>query len=123
MWVLGRLNRPFTIRTFPVVLRELIDEPMPGLAEKADRTTKASGESIIGSARSWFILERYRQSLRTLPWNAGELHSQVFRELETCAVDFALDVCMVQETKWTFDGNWSTPHYHFTHSAGEAKED
>ena len=30
---------------------------------------------------------------------------------------------MVQETKWTFDGNWSTPHYHFTHSAGEAKED
>ena len=33
---------------------------MPGLAEKADPTTKASGESIIGSARSWFELERYR---------------------------------------------------------------
>ena len=64
-----------------------------------------------------------QQSLRTLTWNAGGLRSQVFRELETYAIDSALDVCMVQETKWTFDGNWSTRHFHYIHSAGEAKED
>ena len=50
-----------------------------------------------------------QQSLRTLTWNAGGLHAQVFRELETCAVGSAIDVCMIQETKWTFDGNWSRP--------------
>ena len=61
--------------------------------------------------------------MRIMTWNAGGLHAQVFRGLETYAVDCALDVCMVQETKWTFDGNWSTADYHFIHSAGEAKED
>ena len=64
-----------------------------------------------------------QQSLRTLTWNAGGLHSQVFRELETYAIDSFLDLCMIQETKWSFDGTWSTHAYHYIHSAGEAKED
>ena len=64
-----------------------------------------------------------QQSLRTLTWNPGGLHSQVFREFETYAIDSFLDLCVMQETKWTFDGTWSTHAYHYIHSAGEAKED
>ncbi|CAE7338149.1 Pol [Symbiodinium sp. CCMP2592] len=64
-----------------------------------------------------------RTSLRILTWNAGGLHSQVFRELETYLEDSAIDICMIQETKWSFDGNWSTPGFHYLHTAGEAKED
>ena len=63
------------------------------------------------------------KALRTLTWNAGGLHAQVFRELVTYAIDASLDLIYIQETKWSYDANWSTPEFHFVHSAGEKKED
>ena len=62
------------------------------------------------------------KALRTLTWNAGGLHAQVFRELVTYAIDASLDLIYIQETKWSYDANWSTPEFHFVHSAGEKKE-
>ena len=47
-WVLGRHNRPFVLRTFPVVLNALIEEHMPGPAEKEAHSTKDSGAHIRG---------------------------------------------------------------------------
>ena len=64
-----------------------------------------------------------QRALRTLTWNAGGLHASVFRELVTYAIDASLDLIYVQETKWSYDANWSTPEFHFVHSAGEKKED
>eukprot|EP00439_Symbiodinium_sp_Y106_P082948 s444_g22.t1 len=51
------------------------------------------------------------------------LYAQVFRELITYAIDAAFDLVYIQETKWSYDANWSTPEFHFVHSAGERKED
>ena len=62
------------------------------------------------------------KALRTLTWNAGGLHAQVFRELVTYAIDASLDLIYIQETKWSYDANWSTPEFHFVHSAGDKKE-
>ena len=64
-----------------------------------------------------------QRALRTLTWNAGGLYAQVFRELITYAIDAAFDLVYIQETKWSYDANWSTPEFHFVHSAGERKED
>ena len=63
------------------------------------------------------------RTLTTVTWNAGGLHAQVYRELETWMQDKAVEVMCIQETKWDFDGTWSTPFYHFIHSAGHNKED
>ncbi|CAE7475779.1 unnamed protein product [Symbiodinium sp. CCMP2456] len=48
---------------------------------------------------------------------------QWFRPVETYATDVALDICVLQETRWAYDANWSTPDFHFIHSAGAASED
>ncbi|CAE7257373.1 unnamed protein product [Symbiodinium sp. CCMP2592] len=63
------------------------------------------------------------RSLSTLTWNAGGLHASIFRELTTYLEDEGIDVCMVQETHWNYDANWSTPNFHFVHSSGQNKED
>ncbi|CAE7485339.1 unnamed protein product, partial [Symbiodinium sp. CCMP2456] len=63
------------------------------------------------------------RALKVLTWNSGGLHSQVLRELETWAQDTAQEIVLIQETKWDFEGNWSTPHFHFVHSAGHVRED
>ncbi|CAE7296954.1 unnamed protein product [Symbiodinium sp. CCMP2592] len=58
-----------------------------------------------------------------ITWNAGGLHASIFRELTTYLADEAIDVCVVQETHWNYDANWSTPDFHFVHSSGHNKED
>ena len=40
---------------------------------------------------------------RTMSWNCGGLTADVYRELETYAKDFHLDVLMIQESKWTLE--------------------
>ncbi|CAE7373197.1 unnamed protein product [Symbiodinium sp. CCMP2456] len=62
-------------------------------------------------------------SLKVVTWNSGGLHSQILRELETWAQDTAQEIVLIQETKWDFDGNWSSPSFHFVHSAGQTRED
>ncbi|CAE7223016.1 unnamed protein product [Symbiodinium sp. CCMP2456] len=64
-----------------------------------------------------------RRPLQILTWNAGGLHAQILREVETYATDASLDICVLQETRWAYDANWSTPDFHFIHSAGAASED
>ena len=58
-----------------------------------------------------------------MSWNCGGLTAEVYRELETYAKDFHLDVLMIQESKWTLGGTWSTPDFHFIHSPGTGAHD
>ena len=57
--VFGRLNRPFIVGTFPVVLTEHTDEHTPGPVEKAELSTKAHGGNITGSGMLRFARGRF----------------------------------------------------------------
>eukprot|EP00439_Symbiodinium_sp_Y106_P083018 s444_g22.t2 len=84
------------------------------LCRATDKTMMpTSGESLCKSFSRVFLETAYAQGL----------YAQVFRELITYAIDAAFDLVYIQETKWSYDANWSTPEFHFVHSAGERKED
>ncbi|CAE7573790.1 unnamed protein product [Symbiodinium sp. CCMP2592] len=62
-------------------------------------------------------------SWKILTWNSGGLTAQVYQELQTYVRLHQYDLVLVQETKWSFDANWSTRDFHYVHCHGIQKED
>ena len=60
---------------------------------------------------------------KTLSWNAGGLTANIYQELQTFLRLHAVDLAVIQETKWRFDSSWSSSDYHYIHSQGLNKED